>query len=222
MRDRYPRLEVTARMAEPIVTYGSQVDQITLDGLLAWALMMEGGGPQPMGDWPLDYDLPLERWTRPYPPGEADPRLFVAGLAEVWGWCSSPAWYEALNHGQMAVRRRPAVQQMRDWTEDATVQTSMGRYKGKDLAYPTVYARELRWVLLGDPSEVRRLLQSCSGIGKLRHHGNGAVDAWSVVERAEGPDWSRGRMLPDPGGVLRGIRPPYWHPSRQVRCAPQP
>lgn len=210
---------VTAILQEPVITYGSQVDHLCLDGPLSWALMRQAGELPPMGDWPLDFEVPLAKWTLPLPTGLADPRLYATGVDAVWGWCSGPGRYDALRHGRMEVRRSPCISPLQAWTDADTVQIAMGRFKGKDVSYPSVVAREIRWSAVGDPAEVRRLLSSCPGVGKLRHHGNGAVSEWLVEEGGHADDWKRGRYLPDATGIPRGIRAPYWHASREAPCS---
>lgn len=212
-------IEVVAHLCEPIVTYGGVADPMCIDGPLAWAKMTETPGVPPLPqDWPMDFDLPLARERFPDVGGEGlHPGLLDDGAP--WVWCAGPARYEPLLHSRMEVRRRPSVHEMIGWTGEKSVQTAMGRFKGGDLSYPTVYTQEVRWWAVGVPDEVLRLLTRCNSIGKLRHHGNGAVDRWEVFHRGEPESWRVGKALPMAGGAPSAIRPPYWHPSRRCPCS---
>lgn len=89
------------------------------------------------------------------------------------------------------------------------------------------------WSAIGDPEELRRLLQPISAIGKKRGHGEGTVTGWDVTPARRSAweaahlhaDGNLGRPCPadclpaelqTPRPSLTGLRPPYMHPSRQA------
>lgn len=60
-------------------------------------------------------------------------------------------------------------------------------------------------------------------IGKKAAQGYGRVIAWTVEPWPE--QWwlrdGRGKLMramPEPGGVLYGVRPSYWEPRHQTEC----
>lgn len=206
-------LRIIATMIEPVVYTG---DGLHIDGPLAYAAFRGLPPPErdalPPMDGPaaVDFDLPLARWE----------------CGGTWGWRASAAHAEWLLVGQHAVRRYTAVERMERWTPDDVVNTSSGRFKPENKAYPTHTARALVWYAVGNQSEVQRLLDTyVPNIGRLSRHGMGKVADWAVEEWRE--DWScerdgaLTRRMPHafrPGDVPgRGsIRAPYHHISRVV------
>lgn len=233
---------ITARMAESIVTYG---DGLHLDGPLAFACYQEltpeqkAEIPPIEGPWAMDFDLPLARWTGPCDLFEStDPRLTVDGVIEtdehgvlwgnVWGWkCSAAivvgkAWDTTHDH-----RRRPAFDEMVTWTGDKRAEMGGGPRAARNLKFPAVIARTLRWYARGDMDRVRHLLtRYVPAVGKLARSGSGKVLSWTI--EATGQDWSwvgpncevmrrlPARMHPDKPSTEGSIRPPYHHRSRWV------
>lgn len=207
---------VTARMREPVIYYE---DGMHLDGPLSYAAFRAyqraGGAPLPpiTDPWAVDFDLPLERWAIPLPDGaDVDQRLLDSqGL--VWGWMCSRVEADWLGRGKMEYRKRPDTQRMGRYTTAKSHQLGTGPLKAFDVAFPTLTARELRWVAVGDVDEVRRLLHLVTHIGKKSTTGMGAVDEWTV-ETCEQRSFER--RMPCDGGMLGAIRAPYHHVSRRV------
>ena len=113
------------------------------------------------------------------------------------------------------------------WGSGYEVNVSAGRYKAHDLKLPARSARELHWFALGKPGPVERVLRKhITSLGRKVCQGHGVVLEWVVEPWHE--DWSVrcGDTLtrPMPAGfgrghrAMRGIRAPYWHPSRMVEC----
>lgn len=212
----YQYMTVTAHMREPVIYYE---DGMHLDGPLAYGAFREyqrGDNPQlpPVtSEWAEDFDLPLERWSRPLPSGsEADPRL-LDDQGQVWGWCCSRVEAEWLGRGKMEYRKRPDTQRMMRYSGAKTHHLGAGPLKAFDVAYPTIFARELRWVCKGDVEGVRRLLRLVTHLGKKSTTGMGAVADWAV-EACELRVIMR--RLPAEGGMTGSIRAPYHHVSRRV------
>lgn len=208
-------LRITARMAEPVVSYG---DGMHLDGILAWAAYMDLPREEreelpniQHTDAPADFDLPLERWEH----------------CGHWGWCASAVHADWSRRGIHNVRRRTPLAEMQRYTPDGSVNVKGGRYKPSDIPMPTIFARQLVWYALGDLSQIGRLLDRVSNLGKLSNVGAGRVLHW-IVERQQ-DDWSVHRdddlTRRMPTGVpwtglpcYGGLRPPYWHRSRQAEA----
>jgi len=230
--DCYVPIKVTARFAEPVITYD---DGIHLDGLIAYGRLRErereglnGDLPDPDHcDWPIDFDLPLATWEAPLS-GKCHARL-LNDSGKLWGWRASDiVWPDQVVEGSVALRKMTDVDQMVRHTDEGRLKQSTGILKNKDKKYPTKQAREACWYAVGDPDRVRTLLREVMHVGKLHGHGQGRVQGWEIEEIDE--DWSvtkDGRLMrrmpaswcEGDGGVRRGtIRPPYWHPSRQCQC----
>jgi CRISPR type IV-associated protein Csf3 len=223
-------LHVVAQMAEPVAYLG---DGMTFDGILAAALMRDlpyeltSKWPTATRDepWLRDLELPLARWSMPYAkpchPNLRDPE------GNVWGWHASSVFADWQVRGRIEVRKMPAVHEMERWSDAKNVDISAGRYKAHDLKLPARFATELHWFVVGRSGRIQRLLeQHITSVGRKVGHGNGRVLAWRVEPWHE--DWSTrcGSLLtrPMPAGFMRGhiarrgIRAPYWHPSRVLEC----
>lgn len=234
MTDCHSPIKVTAEMAEPVVDYD---DGLHLDGLLAYARFREreraglnGDLPDPNhAEWATDFDLPLATWEAPRA-GACHARLLEGG--DLWGWRASDAcWPESAIRGSIALRRMTNVDQLVRHTDAATHKASTGALKNKDRTYPTRQARHIQWWAVGDPERVDELLREVTHIGKLHGHGQGRVQGWRVEEADEDRsithDGTLMRRMPaswddSPQPSRRHtIRPPYWHPSREVgECYP--
>lgn len=233
---------VTAHMSEPIVTYG---DGLHLDGPLAFACYQDLDAearaivPAIESPWAEDFELPLEKWSGPSELfSTTDTRLTTDGViapdtdgvlcGEVWGWrCSAavavgPSWATTHDH-----RRRPAVEEMVQWSEAKRLEIGGGPRAARNLKFPATTVRTLRWYAVGDGDKVRALLsRHVPAIGKLARTGSGRVKEWIVEET--GNDWSTSgpngevmrrlpsRMLPDFPTTEGAIRAPYHHRSRWV------
>jgi hypothetical protein len=235
-------LLITARMAEPIVTYG---DGLHLDGPLAFACFQSltpeqrSTTPPIESSWAEDFDLPFDRWEEEGEVFEStDPRLTVDDniranaegvlIGTLWGWrCSAAVAVGATAHSVHDQRRKPAVEEMVKWTGDRSVQIGGGPRAARNLRFPSVVARELRWYAVGDPERILYLLdRHVPNIGKLARSGSGKVSSWHVDE--VDVDWSLcgpadqimrrlpARMFPGMARCEGAIRPPYHHRSRWV------
>lgn len=103
------------------------------------------------------------------------------------------------------------------------IATSEGRYKGYQIPVFARHALHVRWYVVGDAEEIRRLLRFATGIGKKIAQGWGQVREWAVEVWPDdwsvyGPGGQLMRALPQRGGVLHGIRPSYWNLRHQVPC----
>ena len=212
------RLQVTAVMAEPIIYFE---DGMHLDGILAMAAYREyihnGGDPLPipmLSNWVIDFDLPLDKWTRPVPEGATPHDKLLNDKGDLWGWMASAVYAEWQSRGKMEYRKKPDTQRMSRYTSQKSHHLGAGPMKAFDLSYPTVFANEIRWLASGDIEEVDRLLNTyITHIGKKHATGSGLVSRW-IVETSTHSSFKR--VMPAAGCELRSIRAPYSHPSRFV------
>jgi hypothetical protein len=201
------------------------------DGILAAAWFRDlpyaltSHWPGPDEPWVRDLELPLARWSVPFP-GPCDPRLRDES-GQVWGWCASAVHAEWSISTRVEVRKRVEFDQMTRWSSAGDVDVSSGRFKAADLKLAARVARRLEWYAVGDGDKIQKVLtEHITAVGRKVGHGNGRVLRWRVEDWA--PDWSvsRGGALtrPMPQGYARGpvqrrgIRALYWHPSRQINC----
>lgn len=243
----YVPVRVIARMDEPIMYLG---DLLHLDGPLSYAAFhaldertRRSIEPFQTAAFPIDLRLPLSTWWVDYQPqehGEIDDRLLkhnrrdperrsCEGLErrQLWGHCASAVDESSWSvRGKMEVRKRPALDRMRRYTAASSMHLSLGHMKAYNLAFPTVFTREVVWYAHGDADQIRALLSTyVPALGKKRHQGNGTVREW-IVEPID-----RDRSIVDPAGNLArrmpfgavagtprsgAIRSPYYHHTRVV------
>jgi len=240
-RTGYVPMRIVARMDEPI---GYLDDLLHIDAAISYGVYHDLDiatrrtiPPIQTTDWPVDLTLPLSSWWVDYDAelhGEVDPRLMKRrrtgknGTApQLWGWCASAANDTAWEaRSKCEVRKKPALGEMRRYTDAKNHNLGTGFMKAYDLAIPTVLAREVAWFSHGDPEHVRHLLSEyVPALGKKRNIGNGTVREWVVepcdVDRSVVVDGKAARRLPAgvPDGTPRHgtIRPPYyWTAGRSV------
>lgn len=215
---------VTARMGEPVITYG---DGLHLDGILAWAAYRDLTEEQryempPISTaWALDFDLPIARWS--VDGGRclgADKRL-LDEHGRVWGWLATQALADWEKHSIHEVRKRVPLEELARWADARTVHIGCGPAKAYDLGFPTQWAPTISWFAIGDPAEVERLLRThVYGIGKHCAKGLGRVLEWGVepADVDEAFIIARRRMACSESEAtsIMSIRPPYHHNSRHT------
>lgn len=223
-------LKVTAEMGAQIVYDG---DPIHLDALLAgavWNRMIGRGeaqpGETPDGDeWADDFDLPLDRWQAPLETS-CSTRL-LDDDAQLWGWrASDVVWPDEYRESTWSLRRMPSSGDFAEHTDADKWDDSTGILKPRDKTYPTRFATHLYWYAVGAPDEVRELLSWISHLGHLRKLGLGKVIEWAVEpideDRSVVHDGEVQRTIPasmvdsEAVPIRSTIRPPYWHPSREI------
>jgi len=211
-------LRVRAYPSGQIITYG---DGLPLDGPLAWAFFdalpdAERDALPPLnGPDAVDFDLPLAKW--------------VGG--GTWGWRCSWACADIRAEGRAEIRKRTISDEAAAWSDARRMDTSAGRFKPADLAYPSIIAPAITWYCVGDLDAVRALLSRVHSIGKATNKGYGRIMRWEVEPHAAdlslAYDGELMRALPpsvaepilsDPSRYTprpHGIRPPYHHASRR-------
>lgn len=234
-------LMITAKMSEPIVYYN---DGMHFDGILAYGAYKNLSSkerdalPSIRNTWAEDMPLPLEKWSAPCLLIEGtDPRLTVdRQLSEddsgflrgnVWGWKASAAIpIGEFANGTHELRKKIETCRMQRYSQAKSHHLGSGPTRTKDMKFPSVFVRELRWFAHGDRDDVARLLRSVHAIGKLSKQGPGRVAHWIVNETdidysMETADGLPARCLPslmyqDLPRRLAPIRAPYHHTSRLV------
>lgn len=216
-------VRVVARMAEP---YMPGIDGLHLDGILAFGFYLSMDRDErdrlPPIDSPsvVDLDLPLAKWTS----DTEDDDVHIDLLNDdglVWGWLASKEAAVNVIKSQHAVRKKPAVDEMVRYSKDSSYNMSLGPLKASNIAYASSFSRELEWICIGDPSRIEALLSKVRGVGKAASNGQGRVLSWHVSEdpSISAADVTARRRMPSPDGVvIRGVRPPYHHHTRQTLC----
>lgn len=151
--------------------------------------------------------------------------LARAGAGEAWFYAASFAeWGPHSDYGAFWVKRfdRQHADVVDFGGRRGNVIVEKGRYKSYHQQTFLRHALWVSWYVVGERAEIEALLARVTHIGKKTAQGNGRINEWRVEPWAE--DWSvwRGerlmRAIPDAGGILYGIRPPYWLPENQVQC----
>lgn len=218
-------VRVTARFAQPIV--GLPRDPMHLDGPLSWAAYLDAVECEdratlrlpPMREWAHDFTMPLATWTGPCTRPDPDPRLLAADGVSVWGWACSAARYGVVRHTAARIRRRPAVDQMVEWTSADRYHPALGPRRAADVPHQAVWVDRVEWCALADPARLRVLLCRLTHVGRLARHGWGQVLGWDVVVDGAARGGWRWRWFPAAGGVPGTVRAPYHHGSRRMPCA---
>lgn len=105
----------------------------------------------------------------------------------------------------------------------ARIPVSSGPYRAYRMPLVYRHALVLTWYAVGDRARITYLLSLVRHVGKKAAMGWGEVIDWTVEPHAEdwsvwGPEGRLMRPIPDEGGVLYGLRPPYWLPQHQTLC----
>lgn len=202
-----PLLQITARMAGPVVLY----DALHFDGLMVACHSGRGGAPIGRGSDASEIvrpSIPVASLTY----GGATVRLCSA--AEL-----AP---DARRYGAHITRRR-------DGSDLDYLTRPINPRSGTDrdvmLRLPAAASSYVRWYAVGRRRPVKQMLRRCHAIGAVRRDGFGAVASWEV-EEIDGPSSlalvAHGRArrhIPaawcvTPVDVQRlPLAAPYWHPS---------
>lgn len=214
-RERYSALRmeplrVTLRTHVPIVHYSAPY----LEGLLAWAVVMEETGGEGVEKPPRYTPLPLEV-AGFYGSGGQLP-LWKAGAI-------MPAGF-ALRDVVWVHKRAPAARH----SQTKAINTSTGRYMERRIPLPTLSTPEWESLCYGNALEIARLLDLVAFVGKRRGVGFGEVASWEIAPWEGGdPHVSDGRLMhaiPQEHAaragygivdapVLVGWTPPHWSPA---------
>lgn len=173
-----------------------------------------------------------------HPSGRADADAVFAEplpLARVetpWGWWWAASQVTPWGREQVLhLNRAPDYEANARWTNARSLNHAAG--PDKRLRVPHYYRPEmmtLTWTVVGDATEVARLIAEVWGVGRLVGHGHGSVGRWEI--RREGPELAayqdaRVRHVPValdrpdvPAITTRSIplRPPYYRRREGVPC----
>lgn len=215
---------------------------VALDGLLAAQIRQQA--KRALGlDGPVPGSL-LDGGQHAADPAEVDvPLARCARGREGWHWLATTAL--PVGHDGTPVVPVLDVHHVNGRYDDrigetvarkipASIPPTSGRYRSRRLPVVTMPAAGLIWRGVGDPDAVRNLLEPLATVGARRGVGEGTVLAWTVTADPDAdpdawghlhPDGSLGRPAPADcahhlgvhgvGRGLAGLRPPYWHATRQ-------
>lgn len=175
--------------------------------------------------YPVDLELPLARC-----PIATGPQ---------WHWLATCGMPEELA-GPTRVHTWTGRLDARDLERVAAalpkvVSARQGRYRDRRMPLLVTVCRSMLWRAVGDPEQIRQLLEPVATIGKKRSSGEGQVLRWQVHAAPHLPILHAGHLHPDgslgrptpaacqqllnaelTGGFgTSGVRPPYMHHSRQ-------
>lgn len=215
-RERYEALpaeplRIVAEIAGPVVAY----DPAYLEGLLAWAVVMDETNGRGVDAPPRYTPLPLEA-AGFYGQNNSLPLWRASVFAPVG---------ESVRDVSYVHKRAPQARH----SNYANIKTIYGRYMDRRVPLPTVTARAWDAFCYGNAAEVERLLSLCSHLGKRRGSGYGEVHKWWVVpweggDPLMGEDGRLRHAIPeehavranyriDEPPVLVGWTPPHWAPG---------
>lgn len=205
-------LRITARLRTGVMSDNF----LPLDAILHYQTYRHAYGPQ-------DVTLP---GAANQAQGEPPMPLERATVNDWWMWCCSFAQWGPHSDGQSFWVKRFDQQYagLVDFGKrSGKVMIQKGRYKAYNMPVQYRHALWVRWYATGDAEAVRALLSDVTHIGKKTAQGFGRVISWTVEPWPE--QWwlydGHGRLMraiPDPAGVLYGIRPSYWLARHQTRC----
>lgn len=201
---RFQPVQVTAHLSTAVINLDTHPPH--LDAPVSWGAYQayiathgHNSLPPMTNEHAVDFALPLATW-------EHD---------GVWGWTCSRAHYEAAGYTTLAMRRRPAVDQMARLAKDKKHHLAAGPMKARDTPLPATLVNQVTWYALADPDPLRHLLNRVWSLGRLGRHGHGRITHWEVDTHHNRDAW-KDRTMPHSNGTLQGIRAPYHHQTRKV------
>jgi hypothetical protein len=217
-------LQITAHLASAIAVYDDWTPQ--LEGVLIYQLLSNLGlaHPNPSLDQIKDCDQIIRE------------RLPIKRNSEHgFYYCSNPVYcYKCEQQSRFRKRWSPDQDGNIKWGKrKAKFDTSQGAEKSYDLPLFLRVTPRIDWFCIGNPDEVKSLLDCVTGLGKKRSQGFGQVCQWDVTEIDQ--DWSlvkdKELMKPVSGKVYSsldldrfynvlkwGWKPPVWLPENQALC----
>lgn len=198
-------LVVTAHLTTPVI--GIDRDPMMLDAPLSWAYVMRRLGrgvrvPTLTPTFAADFPLPLAQWE----------------LGGVWGWKTSAGAFTPAAWVGVQVRRKPATEAMARYTTATKHHPGLGPAKARDASLAAALTRTVTWRIIGDRQELADLLALVTNLGARHRNDFGHVSHWTVEPDDDDTAWAD-RPLPAADGQPRGIRAPYWHPTRRHPCS---
>src|SRR5690606_1102105 len=182
---RWQPVRVVARLTTPVINLDSH--PMHLDGPASWgaylAYIAEHGHDAlpPLSDDAVDFALPLATWN----------------MHGTWGWACSRAHYTPVGYTTVAMRRRPAVDEMARYAPDRRHHLAAGPMKARDTPLPATLVSEITWYALADPEPLAELLDRVLSVGRLGRHGHGRARRWEGHPHDD-REASRDRDFPPP------------------------
>jgi hypothetical protein len=199
----------------------------SLEGVLAYWVLRERLGEEA-------FALGASGATPPVVLGPGDLPVEAELWDDLFWWrCSSPLSDAATVHRRFVHRRFDhfMAERFADTGRSGRVLVTGGPFKNYRFGEDVRVCREVRWHVVGDAAEVRRLLRRCGTIGRGGGRGLGQVRAWRVEAGGDARLARFHRPLPvgfaaEHGihGVLMdwGIRPPGRLRAHRVLCVMPP
>jgi hypothetical protein len=201
------RLEIVAHLS----TYPVIYDNMYLDGILyfCYRKMTEGENYYNLPRFEtkknlLNIKLPIQK--------EYDTYL-----------CSM-ARYNKKNQQIVKYRKRTVENSLIKYCEKQRVYTDQKIYKNYDMPLQVTKTKKIKWIVIGDKTEIAKLLEYCTHIGKKGSQGYGIVDRWEIKETTKKglrhfplSTWNKGSYTID----ISTYKPPYTNPKNKKTCVLQ-
>jgi len=201
---------------------------LPLDGILLFQVMRQEFGAQ-------EYAVPGATVAQAEPAPVVPLKIIHPGQDNWYyacSWAQPQPWWIEEDLGHWHKRFRTEYVGLIEFGKRRG-KVDIGRGKYRPYRMPTFrrVALSCEWYCVGDRERIAELLSTCTGVGKKRAYGEGAIRKWEVEPWPE--DWSvwRGdrltRGIPiDDWQAVRGddyfipmrygIRPPYWLADNQM------
>lgn len=210
-------LQVTAQIAGPICI---PEHPIALDALLAWAVCQRDEIPPPLVEPDLRHvEIPIAR--------SDCGRFYLASFAQ----------YAIEERERSHTNRRPVVPELQVMSPRTNrIQVTAGPNKGYRIPREHLYLVDdlLTWWCVGEPADIRALIEIVMYLGKKRGVGLGRVVRWRVFDAEP---WGDGFPVARDGRALRtlpaeypwlgmvepelgygNLSAPYWRRSTEEQC----
>jgi len=136
------------------------------------------------------------------------------GIGEDWYYASSFACYMPIKETRRYWHKRFDAQFAEEYVDfgkrRGKVNVKSAGYKNYRIPLNIILIPEITWYLVGNKTEIERMIREITHIGKKTSQGLGAVREWVIETMEEDLSWLR--PIPDENGDdFVAIRPPYWY-----------
>lgn len=148
-----------------------------------------------------------------------------------WWWkCSSPV-YEVSQENIKNIHRRYDRHEAETYMKPkkGNIPVQAGPYKNFRGSYKQIITDSVNWFVVGDQSEIERLLKRCTNIGAKTGAGHGLVKEWIIEKDHEATlKWARrptplkymkGSHIETPNVLDWAYKPPFRLPENKTLCA---
>lgn len=144
-----------------------------------------------------------------------------------WYACSSPEYESMGEKTRVFYKKFNIDRSMLISQKSKTIELTKGQFKNYSLGFKEVFAKEIKWHIVGDKEEIIKLLNHCNQIGGQRGKGMGLVSGWTIEDYGDAQKATLNRPIPvaaaehyDISGIKawRGFRPSVRINNNQCIC----